>query len=88
MLPYQTKVMLGGVQKLYRFENGYGASVIKHMGSYGHEDGLWELAVIKWKEGTDEFALCYDTTITSDVVGYLTDDGVEKILLEIEFYPL
>ena len=77
---------MGGVQKLYRFPNNYGASVVRHTGSYGFEKNLWELAVIKWTG--DKFALCYDTSITSDVIGNLTEDGVEKILLEIELYPL
>ena len=40
------------------FPNGYGASVVKGVGSYGTE-----LAVIT-AEG-----LCYDTEITDDVIG-------------------
>lgn len=28
----------------------YGASVVRHSFSYGHEQGLWELAVIKWND--------------------------------------
>lgn len=33
---------LGGIQ---RFDNGYGASVVRFTYSYGFEQGLWELAV-------------------------------------------
>ena len=42
-----------GYQHLFRFENGLGASVIKHDGSYGNRngEGLWEIALIKWEEG-------------------------------------
>ena len=38
----------GGIQKLYKFDNNYGASVVHHSYSYGNEDGLWELAVIEF----------------------------------------
>lgn len=37
-----------GTQRLYRFENNFGASVVRHSGSYGGNDGLYELAVIIW----------------------------------------
>lgn len=84
-----------GIQKLYRFPNGYGASVVrfmviysdgtKHSGSYGSEDGLWELAVIKW-DG-EEFDLVYDTTVTDDVIGGLNDEGVLAVLKEIMELP-
>jgi hypothetical protein len=50
---YKEKSLNGGVQKEYRFDNGYGASVIQHNYSYGNEQGLWELAVIKWDERTN-----------------------------------
>ena len=68
-------------QKIYKFNNGYGASVICNDISYGHEEGLWELAVIKWNE--DKWSLCYDTEITNDVIGYLDEDEVDKLLVKI-----
>ena len=73
----------GNVQHLHKFENGYGASVVRHNTSYGHEDGLWELAVLKWCD--DGLAdIDYTTPITDDVVGWLTDEGVEQVLKQIE----
>lgn len=66
-----------GRQKLYTFRNGYGASVIKHTSSYGGKRGLWELAVLKDDE------LCYDTEITSDVIGHLNDPEVDRLLERI-----
>ena len=76
-------------QKLYRFKNGYGVSVARHKGTYGFEKGLWELAVIKFNEqGKDDWELCYDTDITGDVVGSLTEVEIEEILAKLEFYPL
>ncbi len=68
----------GGRQKLYHFKNGYGASVVKHEGSYGGKSGLWELAVLD-----AEGSLCYDTEITSDVIGHLNDPEVDQLLERI-----
>lgn len=77
------KPLYDGVQRLYRFENGYGASVVRHSGSYGGSEGLWELAVIKWNDDLCrqfDWDLCYSTPITSDVIGYLKEDQVNTIL--------
>ena len=73
----ETKEVMDGVQKLYSFTNGYGASVIKHKGSYGGDQGLWELAVLKGEE------LCYNTPITDDVLGRLNDPEVDNYLIQI-----
>ncbi len=72
-----------GIIEKYYFENGYGASVIKHCGSYGGNDGLWELAVIK-KSKTNEWKLCYDTPITNDVIGHLTRREFMELLEKIK----
>lgn len=72
----------GGVQAVAFFENGYGASVIKGFGSYGYEQGLYELAVIKGNH--DVYSLEYGTPITDDVLGYLTEDEVSSLLAQIE----
>ena len=53
-------------QILFRFPNGYGASVIKGSDTYGNA----ELAVVKFHgTGTDDFKLVYDTPIANDVIG-------------------
>lgn len=67
-----------GYQLLYKFDNGYGASVVKHDFSYGGKKGLYEIAVLD-----NDGHLCYDTPITSDVIGYLTMGEAEKILINI-----
>jgi hypothetical protein len=69
------------MQHIYLFANGYGASVIRNSYSYGHEYGLYELAVLK------DGRLCYSTPITSNVIGYLTADKVAKHLSQIEKLP-
>lgn len=68
----------GGTQRIYKFPNGYGASVIRHPGSYGFKNGLWELAVLD-----SSGDLCYSTPITNDVIGHLTDEEVILKLNEI-----
>ena len=67
-----------GVQKVYKFENGYGASVISHDYSYGGKKGLWELAVLD-----SDGSLCYDSGITEDVLGHLNDPEVDRYLRKI-----
>ena len=61
------------------FDNGYGASVVKGEHTYGGKDGLYELGVLG-KDGK----LCYDTPITDDVEGYLTEEGVTEFLKQIQ----
>lgn len=76
-----------GVQYIFKFENGYGASVIKHEGSYGHAQDLWELAVIKFyvNDYCDrDWGLDYDTPITDDVIGGLTDEEICELLQRIK----
>jgi len=63
-----------GVQKVYEFDNGYGASVIMGPYTYGGPKGLWELAVLAGGE------LCYDTHITNDVIGRLNEAEVNNYL--------
>ena len=76
----------GGIQYLFKADNGYGASIVKHDYSYGGSNGLYELAVIKY-ESDEEWHLCYDTPITSDVLGHLTEEEVNPTLEEIAKLP-
>ena len=82
--PQLIRELNGGTQQLYRFDNGYGASVVRHEFSYGSESGLWELAVLKFiGPDIDNYVLVYDTPITYDVIGRLPYDEVEGLLNEI-----
>ena len=72
---------MDGKQYVYKFPNGYGASVIQHKGSYGFQDKLWELAILHGEE------LCYDTPITDDVLGHLSNREVNEILEQIQKLP-
>lgn len=61
-----------------QFPNGYGISVIRGTYSYGGDEGLYECAVLK------DNKLCYDTTITDDVIGYCDEDKVNEIIKQVE----
>lgn len=82
----------GGEQITYRFANGYGASVVRSCrmpyglgATYGAQSGLWELAVVKFTGPLDDdWHLVYDTPITDDVIGRLTEDDVEELLSRIK----
>ena len=71
-----SNVYCNGYAYTFKFDNEYGASVIKHDYSYGGTYDLFELAVLN-KYGK----IIYDTEITDDVIGDLTNEEV-LILLE------
>ena len=71
--------MFNGHGWVYEFENGYGASVIKHDASYGGKMGLYEIAVLDSKGD-----FCYTTDITDDVVGYASKETVYETLDRIK----
>lgn len=68
---------IGGERRTYEFDNGYIASVIIGPYSYGGDRGLYELAVM------DAEGLRYDTEITGDVIGHLTPQEVDSLLVRI-----
>ncbi len=74
--------MFGGYHKVFKFDNGYGASVVSHSGSYGGNTGLFEIAVLD-KSGD----IVYDTPVTSDVLGYLDFADVVTVLDQIKNLP-
>lgn len=77
-----------GIQRLYRFANGYGASVVRFDGSYGYARGLWELAVLAFNgPNLGDYQLCYTTVLTDDVLGYLTEAEVDALLDQIKTLP-
>lgn len=61
------------------FDNGYGASVVKGEYTYGGKEGLYELGVLD-KDGK----LTYDTPVTSDIEGYLSEDDVTILMKQIQ----
>jgi hypothetical protein len=81
-IPTETNPINAGIQHKFKFDNGYGASVIRGPYTYGGGDGLWELAVLRGP------ALCYDTPITSDVIGWQSEREIANLLDEIERLPV
>lgn len=70
----------GGIQKVYKFENGYGASIVKHRFSYD----LWEMALLVFEDSEDGellWKVIYrEDFANGDVAGYLNDKDVLKLL--------
>ena len=82
------------VQYLFKFDNGYGASVVKGVGTYGYREDLWELSVLIFDEPDGDpyeeycsYYNAYDTPITDDVLGYLSDADVRETLDKIKELP-
>ena len=69
----------GGIISRIIFDNGYGATIVQGPHSYGGADGLYELAVVG---KNDEIS--YDTPVTGDVEGYLSEAQVTDLLIKIQ----
>jgi hypothetical protein len=81
-LNFQPHYIGEGIRAEHFFSNGYGVSVVRFPGSYGYEEGLYEVAVLK---GTaDDFELCYDTDIADDVVGHCNETDIENIIQKVQ----
>ena len=68
---------LGGVQKLFEFPNGYGASVVIHDFSYGLELALLDA----------DCNIIQHPDITDDVAGFLNSDTACELLEKIARLP-
>ena len=68
---------LGGVQKLFEFPNGYGASVVIHNFSYGLELALLDA----------DCNIIQHPVITDDVAGFLNSDTACDLLEKIARLP-
>ncbi len=75
----QSEPELNGVKARIDFDNGYGASVIKNAYSYGGSAGFYELGVTKDNQ------LHYDNPVANgDVIGWLEEEEVSKLLIDIQ----
>lgn len=68
-----------GVAARVSFPNGFGASVVRHTFSYGGQQGLYELAVLKDRD------IHYDNPVAKgDVLGWLNPENIDTLLQDIE----
>jgi hypothetical protein len=77
-LEFKTHPSGFGVQAKAVFANGYTASIVQNPFTYGGDEGLFELAIIR------DGQLDYTTPITDDVIGRLSEDEVTEYLGKIE----
>jgi len=77
-----------GISAHHLFDNHYGVSVIKSPYSYGGKQGKYELAILVMKPSDKYSELCYDTPITNDVIGYLTETEVTKLMKQVSKLPI
>jgi hypothetical protein len=73
-----TPFMVGKKARM-SFDNGYGVSVVSHTYSYGGKKGLYEIAVLD-----SEGDLTYETPVTNDVIGYLSEKGVSDVMKKVQ----
>jgi len=78
-LKFETHGLGQGIQTKMVFDNGYGVSIVRTPWSYGNSDGLYELAVLDV-----DGQLTYDTPITNDVIGYLSEEEVSNTMEQVQ----
>jgi hypothetical protein len=69
------------------FDNGYGVSVVRfkiydRYSSYTNNENEWELAILFGNE--KKWELTYNTPITNDVIGWLSEDEVTDIMKKVQ----
>lgn len=80
-LKFETHTSFPNAKRAFmKFDNGYEVSVITGQWTYTDEDRPYELAVI------NNGVLCYTTPLTSDVLGYLTEEGITTAMKEVQSY--
>jgi len=96
--PISVNALQGGWNWNFQFTNGYGVSVVLHEGSYGHNDGLYEILLTKaikigqpgWvtpdKDMIDSILKSEPGGDTDGLYGWLTLDQVSAILGAVRGY--
>ena len=78
-----------GVHGLLFFPNGYGVSVVRYknlisksFSSYTSNDSEWEVAIIYGNK--KDWEISYNTHITNDVLGHLTEGEVDWVMIQVQ----
>ena len=84
-----------GIHAVELFPNGYGISVCRfklqgipefgtssRYGSYTSNENEFEAAVLIGEP--DNWSICYNTPITDDVLGHLSEDDVTELMKKIQ----
>lgn len=93
-----------GDQRIYRFANGLGASLVQIQAIAAHnrnlvmpftgvhpvtEEALWEVLVVIFNSDDDtDFSMCFDTPVADDPIRNVTKSQAELILREIKELPI
>jgi len=98
----QAGIGFAGDQRVYRFPNGFGASLVQicilrtnpdeimpYTGIHPVTDEhLWEIGVVQFNSDDDtDFTITFDTTVTDDVIRFVTTSRAELLLQEIKELP-
>lgn len=71
---------LGGIQRIYRFQSGFGLSLVNCPMLHGFPFA-WEAAVLKnVSEDGEQFELTYDTELTSDVEVFSSNEEANEFI--------
>jgi hypothetical protein len=89
-IEFKTHPIGEGQHGLIFFPNGYGVSVVRFKrpysdrgyGSYTSNENEWEVAVIYGTE--KDWEISYNTHITDDVLGHLTEGEVEWVMIQVQ----
>ena len=79
IVPKPMEAINGGLQALIDFDS-YQLSVVQHSGSYGGDQGLWEIGVFK---GSDMVELPPVTVEGDTIRGFLTEDEVAEMIVKM-----
>ena len=71
--------LFNSTQYIVKFGNGNGLSIVRHAGSYGGKEGLWEVMLLD-AEGE---ALYGEFEDGDCIIGWLTDEALKNLILDL-----